>query len=52
MKLTDELKKKTDTAASEEEVKDIPTDTKKDVGNAGTILKDEDLDNAAGGIRR
>ena len=50
MKLTDELKKKIDDAATEEEVKEILSDTKKDVEQAGLILEDAELDRVAGGM--
>ena len=50
MKLTDELKKKIDDAATEEEVKEILSDTKKDVEQAGLILEDAELDRVAGGF--
>ena len=50
MKLTDELKKKIDNAGTEEEVKEILSDTKKDVEQAGLILEDAELDRVAGGM--
>ena len=49
MKLTDELKKKIDTAASEKEVKDILENVKGGAEAAGIILDDEELDQASGG---
>ena len=50
MELTDNLKKKLGGAQSEEEVKEIVDETKKNVEAAGVILDDEDLDKAAGGV--
>ena len=50
MKLTDELKKKIDTAASEKEVKTILDGVKVGVEAAGIILDDAELDLAAGGM--
>ena len=50
MKLTEDLKKKLGGAESEEEVKTILTETKQNVEDAGVILDDADLDQAAGGI--
>ena len=50
MKLTDELKKKIDTAASEKEVKDILENVKEGAEAAGLILDDEELDQASGGL--
>lgn len=50
MKLTDELKKKIDTAASEKEVKDILENVKGGAEAAGIILDDEELDQASGGL--
>ena len=50
MKLTDELKKKIDTAASEKEVKTILDGVKGGVEAAGIILDDAELDLAAGGM--
>lgn len=52
MKLTDELKKKIDTATSEKEVKDILENVKDGAENAGLILDDEELDKVAGGRSR
>lgn len=49
MKLTGELKKKIDNAASEEEVKAILDEVKNGAENAGIILDDGELDQAAGG---
>jgi hypothetical protein len=49
MKLTDELKKKIDNAASDDEVKAILGDVKGGVEAAGIILDDEELDQASGG---
>ena len=50
MKLTDELKKKIDDVATQEKVKEILSDTKKDVEQAGLILEDAELDRVAGGF--
>lgn len=50
MKLTDELKKKIDNAASDDEVKAILGDVKGGVEAAGIILDDAELDLAAGGM--
>ena len=50
MKLTEELKKKIDTAASEKEVKTILDGVKVGVEDAGIILDDAELDLAAGGM--
>lgn len=50
MKLTEELKKKIDTAASEKEVKTILDGVKVGVEAAGIILDDAELDLAAGGM--
>ena len=52
MKLTDQIKEKIDNAKSEEEVKTILTETKQNVEDAGVILDDADLDQAAGGVSR
>ncbi len=49
MELTENLKKKLGGAQSEEEVKEIIGETKKNVEEAGVILDDADLDEAAGG---
>ena len=49
MKLTEDLKNKIDGAKSEEEVKEILGETKKNVEDAGVILDDTELDQAAGG---
>ena len=49
MKLTDDLKNKIDGAKSEEEVKEILGETKKNVEEAGVILDDAELDQVAGG---
>lgn len=49
MKLTDELKKKIDNAASDEEVKAILENVKGGAEAAGIILDDEELDQASGG---
>ena len=48
MKLTEELKGKLENA-SEDEVKKILEETKKEVEEAGVILDDAELDQAAGG---
>lgn len=50
MKLTDELKKKIDNAASEKEVKGILENVKEGAEVAGIILDDAELDLAAGGL--
>ena len=49
MKLTDNIKEKLDNAKSEEEVKTILENVKGGAEDAGVILEDADLDNAAGG---
>ena len=49
MKLTEDLKNKIDGAKSEEEVKEILGETKKNVEDAGVILDDAELDQVAGG---
>ena len=49
MRLTVELKKKIDNAASEEEAKAILDDVKNRAKDAGIILDEEELDQAAGG---
>ena len=49
MKLTDELKGKLESAASEEEAKKILGEAKKSMEAAGVILDDAELDQAAGG---
>ena len=49
MKLTEDLKKKMG-GASEEEVKTILAETKKNVENAGIILDDAELDQVAAGL--
>ena len=49
MELTENLKKKLGGAQTEEEVKEIIDETKKNVEAAGVILDDADLDEAAGG---
>ena len=50
MKLTGELKKKIDNAASEKEVKVILKNVKEGAEDAGIILDDTELDQAAGGL--
>ena len=50
MKLTEELKKKIDNAASEKEVKVILKNVKEGAEDAGIILDDAELDLAAGGM--
>jgi len=50
MKLTDDLKNKIDGAKSEEEVKEILGETKKNVKDAGVILDDAEMDQVAGGL--
>ena len=52
MKLTDDLKNKIDGAKSEEEVKEILGETKKNVEDAGVILDEAELDQVAGGAMR
>ncbi len=49
MELTDKIKEEIKTAKSEEEVKTILEDVKGGAEDAGVILDDEELDNAAGG---
>ena len=49
MKLTDELQNKIGNAKSEDEVKKILGETKKNVEDAGVILDDAELDQVAGG---
>lgn len=49
MRLTEDLKKKLGGAGSEEEVKKILEETKKNVEDAGVVLDDTDLDKVAGG---
>ena len=49
MRLTEDLKKKLGEAGSEEEVKKILEETKKNVEDAGVVLDDTDLDKVAGG---
>ena len=49
MKLTEDLKNKIDGAKSEEEVKEILGETKKNVEEAGVILDDAELDQVSGG---
>ena len=49
MKLTDDLKKKLETAQSKEEAEAILAEAKKAAGDAGVILDDEELDQVAGG---
>lgn len=51
MKLTNELKKKTENASSAEEVKTILNNIKSEAEEAGIILDDEDLDKIAGGAQ-
>ena len=50
MKLTDELQNKIGNAKSEDEVKKILGETKKNVEDAGVILDDAELDQVAGGF--
>ena len=52
MKLTDELKKKIDDVATQEKVKEILSDTKKDVEQADLILEAAELDRVAGGFAK
>ena len=49
MEFTNDLKKKLESAKTADEKKQILDTAKADVENAGVILSDEDLDNAAGG---
>ena len=49
MEFTNEVKDKLDKAKSAEEVKDIISETRKGVEEAGVILDDAELDKAAGG---
>lgn len=49
MEFTENLKKKLGEAQTEEEVKEIIGETKKNVEAAGVILDDADLDKVAGG---
>ena len=49
MELTDKIKEKIDNAKSEEEVKTILEDVKGGAEDAGVILDDAELDQAAGG---
>ena len=51
MKLTDELQNKIGNAKSEDEVKKILGETKKNVEDAGVILDDAELDQVAGGFQ-
>ncbi len=50
MNLTNELKNKLGNAKTDSEIKAILDETKKQVEDAGMILDDADLDQAAGGI--
>ena len=50
MKLTDELQNKIGNAKSEDEVKKLLGETKKNVEDAGVILDDAELDQVAGGM--
>ena len=49
MKITEKLKAKLDNAASAEEAEKILAETKKGVEDAGVILDDAELNEAAGG---
>ena len=49
MKLTDELQNKLGNAKSEDEVKKLLGETKKNVEDAGVILDDAELDQVSGG---
>ena len=49
MKITEKLKAKLDNAASAEEAKKTLAETKKSVEDAGIILDDAELNEAAGG---
>ena len=51
MKLTDELQNKIGNAKSEDEVKKLLGETKKNVEDAGVILDDAELDQVAGGTK-
>ena len=50
MKLTDKLLNRIGNARSEDEIKTILAETKKDVESAGVILDDAELDKASGGF--
>ena len=50
MKLTDELQNKIGNAKSEDEVKKLLGETKKNVEDAGVILDDAELDQVSGGV--
>ncbi len=50
MKFTDDLKGKLQEAKSEEETQKIIEETKKGVEEAGVVLDDSELDEAAGGL--
>ena len=52
MKLTDELQNKLGNAKSEDEVKKILGETKKNVEEAGLILDDAELDQVSGGVTK
>ena len=52
MKLTDELQNKLGNAKSEDEVKKILGETKKNVEDAGVILDDAELDQVSGGVTK
>ena len=49
MKLTDDLKKKLETAQSKEEVEAILAEAKKAAEDAGILIDDAELDQVAGG---
>ena len=51
MQFTNEVKDRLEKAESAEEVKNIISETKKGVEEAGVILDDAELDKAAGGCR-
>ena len=50
MKLTDDLKKKLETAQSKEEAEAILAEAKKAAEDAGVILDDAEMDQVAGGM--
>ncbi len=50
MKLTEKLQNKIDGAKSEQEVKTILAETKRNVEDAGVILDDAELDQISGGL--
>ena len=50
MKLTDDLKKKLETAQSKEEVEAILAEAKKAAEDAGILIDDAEMDQVAGGV--